>query len=249
MKYYENLLELGCFDRQALVKLTGSAAAATDLIYDYQKKGYIERVRRDLYAVISLETKQPLLNRYQIASSIFPDACVSHHSAFELYGYANQVFYECYVATKSRFLDFDYAGITYHRVERKDDLDVTISGKTTFTGIEQTVVDSIRDFEKIAGFEEVVRCLLMIPELKEDKLEKCLERCGNGFLYQKCGYLMEQLQPELKISDDFLAMCEKRVSGSKRQLLNDEKNTVYHKRWNLYAPPSLRTLINKGGLR
>ena len=30
------------------------------MLYEYQNKGYIERVRRDLYTVISLETKQPI---------------------------------------------------------------------------------------------------------------------------------------------------------------------------------------------
>ncbi len=43
MKYYEELLDLQTFTRTDLVKLTGSEAAAMSLIYDYQKKGYIER--------------------------------------------------------------------------------------------------------------------------------------------------------------------------------------------------------------
>lgn len=247
MKYYEKLLELGCFDRKRLEQLTGSPAAAADLIYNYQKKGYIERVKRDLYAVISLETKQPLWNRYQIASALFTDACVSHHSAFEMYGYANQIFYECYVATASRFSDFEYDGVTYHRVDRKEKLDVTKMGDAAVTGLEQTVTDSIRDYEKIAGFEEVLRCLLMIPELNENRLKICLENCGNGFLYQKCGYILEQLQPELKISDEFLAMCGMKISGSKRQLIKGGENMVYHARWKLYAPESLRKVTDKGG--
>ena len=46
------------------------------------KNGYIERVRRDLYAAISVETKQPVLSRYQIGSRLAADAYLSHHSAF-----------------------------------------------------------------------------------------------------------------------------------------------------------------------
>ena len=65
MKYYEQKLELGCFSKSKVIELTGTEAAAKFILYDYQKKGYIEKVKRDLYAVISLETKQPVLSRYQ----------------------------------------------------------------------------------------------------------------------------------------------------------------------------------------
>ena len=49
MKHYEKLLELGCFSKNDLEQITGSEAAAKWLCREYQKKGYIERVKRDLY--------------------------------------------------------------------------------------------------------------------------------------------------------------------------------------------------------
>ena len=102
MKHYDELLELGCFSRGDIATMLGNDETAGSLLREYQKKGYIERVRRDLYTVISLETKQPVLSRYQIGCHIFKDCILSHHSAFEYYGYANQVFYEVYVSTFSR---------------------------------------------------------------------------------------------------------------------------------------------------
>lgn len=57
--------------------------------------------------VISLETKQPILSRYQIGSNLFADACITHHSVFEVYGYGSQVFYECFVETDKGFSDFE----------------------------------------------------------------------------------------------------------------------------------------------
>ena len=89
MKHYEKLLELGCFSKNDLEQITGSEAAAKWLCREYQKKGYIERVKRDLYVAISLENQQPIANRYVIASHISNDAAVSYHSAFEFYGYSN----------------------------------------------------------------------------------------------------------------------------------------------------------------
>ena len=46
MKYYEKLVELGCFSRQNLVNITGSESAAASLIYEYLKKNYIETTDR-----------------------------------------------------------------------------------------------------------------------------------------------------------------------------------------------------------
>lgn len=66
MKYYETLLEKGCFSRTELIEIVGTAGAANSVIYEYQTKGLVEKVKRDFYVVISLETKQPVLSRYQI---------------------------------------------------------------------------------------------------------------------------------------------------------------------------------------
>ena len=66
MKHYEKLLKKACFSREELIGIVGTPAAAKMVIYEYQKKGFIERVKRDFYVVISIETKQPVLSRYQI---------------------------------------------------------------------------------------------------------------------------------------------------------------------------------------
>lgn len=246
MKYYETLLEKCCFSRAELIEIVGTAGAANSIIYEYQTKGLIEKVKRDFFVVISLETKQPLLSRYQIASNLFPDACITHHSAFEVYGYGNQVFYECFVATDRRFSDFEYDGVVYRRIKRKQELNVIQQGNMRITSIEQTVVDSIRDFEKIAGLEEVIRCMTLIPTLNEKKILDCLAKNNNGYLYQKCGYVFEQMRQDFQFSDDFFVECQRCISGANKYLQKDLQNTVFHERWKLYAPLSLKKLIDKG---
>ncbi len=246
LKYYEKLVELGCFSREELVKLVEKPSIANNIIYEYQKKGLIEKVKRDYYAVISLETKQPVFSRYKIGEKMFPDACLTHHSAFEVYGYGNQVVHDCFVATKQRFSDFEYNGVFYRRVEKKPDIDVIVYGNVRVTSIEQTVVDSIRDFEKISGLEEVIRCLMLVPGLNEQKILDCIARNENGFLYQKCGYIFEELKKEFHFSSAFFEECESRSSGAKRYLMKNLEENVYKERWKLYAPFSLNKIINKG---
>ena len=185
LKYYEDLLTLGCFSRVGVEKLTGNYKTADSIIRSYLNKGYIERVRHNLYAVISFETKLPVFNQYQIGCSIFPDAHLSHHSAFEYYGYSNQVFNEIYIASESRFKDFEYNGYTYRCLAVKKDYTLTTGHKIRATSLEQTVIDIIEDFEKLTGFEEVLRCLKMIPSLNEEMLLRILKSRNNGFRGQK----------------------------------------------------------------
>ena len=105
---------------------------------------------------------------------------------------------------------------------------------------------SIRDFEKIAGLEEVIRCMMLVPGLNEKKVLECLARNNNGFLYQKCGYLFEELKEEFHFSPNFFEDCEKYSSDAKRYLMKESQDNVFHKRWKLYVPPSLKRLIDKG---
>lgn len=83
--------------------------------------------------VFIIETKHLVLSHYQIGSNLFPDAYITHHSAFEVFGYGSQVFYECFVATDKRFSDFKYDGVVYRRVKRKSDTEVIQQGNNYVT--------------------------------------------------------------------------------------------------------------------
>jgi predicted transcriptional regulator of viral defense system len=247
LKYYEELVAMGCFMKNELVNLTGSEAAAASLVYSYLRKGYIERVRRDLYATISIETKQPICNRFQIAAQLADDACLSYHSAFEYYGYANQVYYDVYVSSKRRFREFSYNSITYHRVSQASEtIQTVVINKVTVTSPEQTVVDSINNFEQIGGLEEVLRCILLVPFLSAEKLLSALTSYHSGFLYQKVGYLLEALNNTLGLPESFFEECKKYLSNSKKYLSSEHKGYVLHDSWLLFAPKSINELLDKG---
>ena len=53
MERYKELIGLRCFTHKDMVQLVGSESAAIWNIKNYLQKGYIERIRRDLYAAIS----------------------------------------------------------------------------------------------------------------------------------------------------------------------------------------------------
>ena len=101
MERYKELAALRCFTHDDMVQLAGSESSAVWQIKSYLQKGYIERVRRNLYAVISMETGQAIPNRYQIASRVTDDACVSHHSALNTTDMRTRFFMMCTSPPKS----------------------------------------------------------------------------------------------------------------------------------------------------
>ena len=249
MKFYEQLVDLGCFTHYDVKMLTGNNGAANSLIRSYKLKGLIERVRRDLYVTISFETKQPVPNRYAIASHVTPDAYVSHHSALEYHGIANQVYYEVYIASQSRFRTFEYDGITYNHVQSPFDVGVeTKSSGVRVTDLERTVIDGINDFSKVGGIEELLRSIEMIPYLDSRKLLAYLNAYDKVFLYQKAGYILEHFKDALKLNDDFFTSCKGKVTESKRYLNGGVhgKSLILNKDWMLYVPENLHSITMKG---
>ena len=250
MKYYENLVELQCFSRADVEQLTGNKYAADSLIKEYKRKGYIESVRRNLFAVISMETKRSVANRYRIGSSILSGNYISHHSAFEYYGCANQVFYEVYVSGNSRFVDFEYDDLLFRYVAQRIELGVVRrEDGVCVTDMERTVLDSVNDFEKIGGLEELLRCFELIAFLDEEKLLRYLEIYNKQVLYQKAGYILAHLKKQLRLSDNFFKVCESKRKDSVRYLYHGieyEPNT-FNKRWGLVVPQDLMSLTLKGG--
>lgn len=246
MKYYNQLLDMKNFNHKDVVMMTGSEESAKKILVNYNKRGYIEKIRRDYYVAISLETHQPVANRYQIASNIYDEAYLTHHSAFEAYGYANQTFYNVYFSCEKRVRFFSYDGVNYIQTHRNSKADIVVEGNVKLTSTEQTVVDSIKDYEKVAGLEEVLRCIELIPVLDEQKLLKCLADYGNGNLYQKCGYILENIGKSIGITDYFLSECQKHVGKSRYYLLDDKNNLVFDERWMLYVPRRLQALLEKG---
>ena len=235
VKYYDEMRKLGCFTVRDVADMVEEQSTVTYVVNDYQRRGYIDRIHRNLYAVIDRESGQPLLTRYQIGSRLFPDAYVALYSAFEAWGYAPRDCGEVYVATESRFTDFRYNGVFYRQVKRRE-ADVEQVGGALVTSLEQTVVDSIHNCEKVAGLERIAECIMRLPVLDSDKLLGCLERYGKGFLYQKCGYVLEQMQEYVRLPEAFYRECRRCCPSTVRYVGKGTGELVYCKGWGIYAP-------------
>ena len=184
----------------------------------FQTDRNVQSVRRNLYVAVSLETHGSTASPFEIASSITDGCCLSHHSAFEFYGLANQVFTDIYVSSPA------------------------------VTDLERTILDGLKDFDKIGGLEELLRCLAMVTLVREQVLIDYLGHYDNCFLAQKAGYLLSFF-PHLKLSEPFFEYCRQHKGESSRYLCHDTKNApkTFIKEWNLCVPADITEWIQEGG--
>ena len=251
MKYYDQMLKLGVFTFEDIKDMTGSQKAASYIATSYSKNGYVKKIKRNLYAAVSLETNEVIVDKFKIGSSITKDAYISHHSAFEFHGVGHQLFFEIYVSTGFEFKPFEFGGIVYRYCASKgaDGVSAYPTNRNLLvTDLERTVIDCIKDLDKAGGLEELLQCLRLITFLDSEKLMKYLKMYNIQFLYQKTGYILECFQEELKLPDSFFKFCQQNIVKSKRYLTDkDDKGLVYNSKWRLFVPENLMGFMEQGG--
>ncbi|MCB5230105.1 MAG: hypothetical protein LHW55_00585 [Candidatus Cloacimonetes bacterium] len=251
MDAYRQLARYPIFTAGDVEELTGNKNTAYSLIKSLIKRGLARKIRNNQYSLVNPATDQLVANKYQIASSITPTSYISHHSAFEYYGLSNQVYNELYVSSKTKFYSFEYEGITYTYVASRMDEGIVeaknIKG-VVITDLERTVIDSIHDVNKIAGFEELLNCIEGVQYLDESKIKKYLQGYNKQILFQRSGFIFEHLQPTLGVSSDLIEYCNRRVGLSKRYLINDAHGrSTFNRKWNLMVPDEIYSMMGKEG--
>jgi len=247
MNLYYELLQYPIFSIKEVNALYSSERTARVALGKLLKENLVLKIRNGLYTCVSGENGGTVANRFQVASAITPSSYVSHHTAFEYYGIADQVFYEVYVGSETRFHDFEFDGYTYHYVKAqiKDGIvSPEFGGGVRITDKERTIADSIKDLNLIAGLEEVISCVSSLNSIDEKKMLNYLAGYDSAFLYQKTGFIFSEYQTELGISDDFIKICKDRSGNSKRYLTNGISNPGYSGEWKLIYPKDIKRMKN-----
>ena len=247
MNLYFQLLKTPVFTVEEIDKHYNNMNSARSAIKRLMKEGMVAKIRNNLYTCISGETGAPVANRFQIASKITPTSYVSHHTAMEYYGITNQVYYDVYVASETSFREFEFDGYTYRYVASNDMEGVetpAFSGGIRITNIERTLVDSVKDMDKIAGIEEVIQDIGSVKHMQEKRVLKYLKLISNQFLYQKMGFLLSGHKEQIGLSDEFFDICKSQIGKSKRYLTKDMSGGQYIDEWKLVVPENIYNMKN-----
>lgn len=251
MMIYNKLAKLRVFSLDDVEKITNNKKTAYSLVDRLMKKDMVKKIRNNIYSCVNPATGQVFASKYQIACAVNNSAYISHHTAFEYYGVANQVFYEVYVSSESKFRDFEFEGVNYKYVSSKLN-DGVIEPRNTegvrITDLERTVIDNIKDFSRIGGFEELLNCLEGVSYLEEEMLKKYLDGYNIQALYQKTGYILQHFMKEMHLSEEFIEYCKFKIGKSTRYLLRENVvDSFYNSEWRLIIPEGLFEITDQGG--
>ncbi|MGI6136959.1 MAG: type IV toxin-antitoxin system AbiEi family antitoxin domain-containing protein [Christensenellales bacterium] len=207
-------------------------------------KGQLKKIKNGLYAVINPITSDIFANRFEIATSLYDDCCVSYHSALEFYGLSNQMYSEVYVTAPRRYNKFEFEGLNYSFFEMKRKAGIVEKEHNSLirvTDLERTVIDCIDRIDLAGGIDELIMALNMVTYLDEAKLLAYLEELGKKFLYKKTGFFLQSLDSQ-HFSDKFFKTCKENMSNRADSIV--ENNWVpkrFNTGWKLIVP---QTLIN-----
>ncbi len=249
MKYFQELSLLQVFNKSNLDKITGSSEISKQILKNYVKKKSIKKITYNYYGVIDFSSGDLLADKFMIGSKISKDSFISHRSAFEFYGYYNQLYTYVYVSSISKFKSFDFNELTFEYLPTKHEEQVEIVRGIKVSSIERTIVDSIKDLDKISDLEEILKCIDLVSYIEENKILGYLETINQKLLYKKIGYILTFFQDKLKLSNHFFNVCKEKgekVLGYFSQV--DKEILVYDSTWNFYAYSSayIKQLTSKG---
>lgn len=251
MKLFAELAKHPVFTIDNVKNFTDNEKTAYTQLDRLMKKNLVKKIRKNIYSVVNPTTGQLVGTRFQIACAITDTSYISHHSAFEYYGLTNQVFYEVYVSSEARFNHFEYDGVTFKYVASRMQEGVVEAKNTSgvrITGLERTVIDSINDFNKIGGLEELLNCLEGIHYIDDKKLKYYLDIYDIQGLYQRVGYLLYHYQKGMQLSEDFIDYCKSKIGKSRRYLIDERKeDNLYNSEWKLMVPKGLFETIETRG--
>lgn len=236
MKYLEQFSLKRVFDFSYIVNITGNVDLASGIVQNYLSKDYIKRVKKNLYVATSLETGGSIPSKFEIASNITNSSFLSHHSAFEFYGYQNQVYNEIYVSSLEQFRPFvfEYNKYVCKRVKNIDFVN-TVNGVRVST-IEKTIVDSIDIIKSFDDFEELFEVLSMIPLIDGSKVLDYLKYVNKRILFSKVGLILSFFKDGYNITNNHLD--EMKNNGVKNaSYFTSEKHRLnkYYNEWKIHS--------------
>ncbi len=250
MKYYQDLAQFTAFTLNDAMQVMNSGAGNTPQVLNAMvKKGSVRRIRQNLYTCTDFVNGGDVATRFDIASKITPSSFVAFHSAFEFYGFYNQVFYEVQVGSQNRFANFEDNGYSYRYFASDTQTQVDTIRSVKVTSIERTIVDSINMLGKVMDTEELLKCIELVHLVNEQKIKDMLLLYNKGILYRKVGYILSYFKEEFRFSDEFFEFCKQKSDiGNIGYLCSNETGKMeFISQWGLYAYKNLRSLTNKGG--
>ena len=231
-------LQESIFTFEDVMKAGLSKQGAISALRRYERKGFIVKLRRGLYARVNPITGGIFANCFEIATALHPGTVVAYHSALEYYGLGHQAYFLAHCFSETRYNEEVIKGVSYHFFKPSIEEGVIErygSSLIRVTDLERTVVDSLDRVDLAGGYEELCNCLSLIPSLDGQKILHYLRLYGKKGLYQKAGFVLSKLGIK-GLDQSFFLECERNIGRAYVDLCASGEIGERDAKWRVKTP-------------
>lgn len=246
-KLVERFRDEACFTLDEAQDATKKSRGAILKQIEYlQREGYVENVRRGLYAVVQKKSGAGPPDPFLLAGKLVEPYLLAYHSALELHGVAESAFFgTVYVASPTRFSPFEWGRRSFRRVGITRDVldagDATMKrggGKLHISCRELTLIQCVDRLEYGGGFSEALSSLSGFPYLDWGPLLDLLRIHDKTTLYRKVGYVLEANADRWRPPDTVVqALQENLGHGTTYFGIGRNEGGRHEARWQVIVPP------------
>jgi predicted transcriptional regulator of viral defense system len=222
--------------------------AAAKTLARWTKQGRLSRLRRGLYAVVALSANpedSAVEDAWRLVPRLFAPGYVGGATAAHHWDLTEQLFRTTFVFTTKRFRrrELDIQGASFvlrHRAPAQVFGTRPVwrgTSKVEVSDLHRTIVDMLDDPSTGGGIRHVADCLRSYfgrREASPDTLLEYARRVGNGAIYKRLGFLLEDQGQDSTI----VAACRERLTSGVVKLDPAIASKRLVTRWRLWVPGS-----------
>jgi predicted transcriptional regulator of viral defense system len=232
----------------AVTTLSLSRSEAAKLLSRWTSQGWLRRVGRGTYVPASLESlasEHVLADPWVLVPALYAPAYIGGWTAAEHWDLTEQIFREIVVLTsqpvrKKHQVRHGAQFILNHTQEEKIFGTKAVwrgNSKALISDVHRTIIDMLNDPALGGGIQHVSDCVTVYLQ-RSDRDEKTLvayaDRLGNGAIFKRLGFLIEQRSDAAGLVE----ACQSRISKGNAKLDPSLKCSRLVSRWRLWIPSS-----------
>ncbi len=224
-----------------------SPSEASKMLSKWASKGWLSRVRQGLYVPVPIESRTadvPLEDPWIIADRLYSLCYIGGWSAAEYWGLTEQIFRTVVVMTTRKPRDrnpiIKGIGFLLRTVSEKmmfglnpvwrGQVKISVSDPT------RTVLDMMSDPQLGGGIRSTIDMFRNYLESKNKKMDLLIEyadRLGNGSVFKRLGFLLEQFAQD---DQSTIKLCQTRLTKGNSKLDSKLPAGKLVTRWRLWIP-------------
>lgn len=221
--------------------------AASKMLARWAKQGWLRRVGHGAYVPVpldSLASEQVLEDPWVLVPSLYDPCYIGGRTAAVHWDLTEQIFNDIVVFTtraiRSRAQRHHGAAFTLKHIKQSKLFGTKAlwrgHTRVAIADVHKTIVDILDDPSIGGGIQHVADCLrayLRGPDRQDGKLIEYADRLGNGAVFKRLGYLVEDDATAVALAD----ACRERLTKGNVKIDPSLDCPKLITRWRLWVPP------------